>query len=101
MRITRVDVNLYRVPPDRVRVDAIQAMEALELALVEVFSDEGVSGVGFTYTIGKGGRALTTFIQDELVPLALGRTRSTPSASGRSAGGGHTGSAARASLPWV
>ena len=72
MRITRIDVNLYRIPPDRVRIDAIQEFAAMELPVVEVFTDEGLSGAGFTYTIGKGGRAVRRFIEDELVPLTLG-----------------------------
>jgi L-alanine-DL-glutamate epimerase-like enolase superfamily enzyme len=72
MKITGVDVKLYRIPAERVRVDSIQAFEAMEMPFVEVTADEGVSGLGFTYTIGRGGRSVKAFIENDLVPLVLG-----------------------------
>jgi L-alanine-DL-glutamate epimerase-like enolase superfamily enzyme len=72
MKITKVDVTLYRIPPDKVREDSVQSFEALELPFVEVFTDDGISGTGFTYTIGTGGSSVKTFIDDDLVSLVLG-----------------------------
>jgi len=72
MKITRVDVRLYRIPAERVRMDSIQAFEAMEIPFVEVIADEGVSGLGFTYTIGRGGCSVKAFIENDLVPLVLG-----------------------------
>lgn len=72
MKITRIDVKLYRVPADVKRVDAIQTFEALELPIVQVFTDEGETGTGFTYTIGSGLRTVASFIQNDLAPLAIG-----------------------------
>ncbi|MDP3062102.1 MAG: mandelate racemase/muconate lactonizing enzyme family protein [Chloroflexota bacterium] len=72
MKIARVDVALYRIPAEKPRVDAIQSVEAVEMPVVEVTTDSGLTGVGFTYTIGKGGPAVASFIQHDLAPLALG-----------------------------
>jgi len=72
MKITRVDVNLYRVPADRLRVDSIQTFEAMEIPIVDIYTDDGAVGTGFTYTIGTGGRALSTFIEHDLAPMVIG-----------------------------
>ena len=72
MKITRIDVSLYRIPPDKLREDAVQTFEAMEMPFVEVFTDEGVSGTGFTYTIGTGGASVKRFIESDLKPLVIG-----------------------------
>lgn len=59
MKITSVDVNLYRVPADRPRVGSIQAFEAMGIALVDIHTDEGITDTGFTYTIGTCGHSLS------------------------------------------
>jgi len=72
MKITKVAVNLYRIPADRKRVDSIQTFGAMEMPLVDIYTDDGLVGTGFTYTIGNGGRSLKIFIEDDLVPLVIG-----------------------------
>jgi L-alanine-DL-glutamate epimerase-like enolase superfamily enzyme len=72
MKISKVEVRLYRIPPDKIRVDAIQSFEALEMPLVEVFTDTGLSATGFTYTNGYGGRAIEVFIEERLISRLIG-----------------------------
>ena len=61
-RIDRVDVFLVDVPTKFARSDAIQTLVKQETVFVEVFTDDGASGLGFSYTIGTGGRALCALI---------------------------------------
>ena len=72
MKITRIDTALYRFPPDRKIVDAIQQVESMEIIAATLHTDEGVSGLGFTYTIGRGGGATKKLLDDDLAPLLLG-----------------------------
>ena len=72
MRITRIDTALYRFPPDRNMVDAIQQMESMEIIAATLHTDEGISGLGLTYTIGRAGAATKKLLDDDVVPLILG-----------------------------
>ena len=57
MKIHRIDTAYYRFPPHRRIVDAIQEVECLEVIAATIHTDTGAEGFGFTYTIGRGGRA--------------------------------------------
>ena len=70
--IARAEVRLVRVPVDPSRGDAIQQFDALELPIVELSDAAGRRGVGFGYTIGTGGSAITALIADDLLPLVVG-----------------------------
>jgi len=70
--IARAKVRLARVPVDPPRGDAIQEFNALELPIVELVDAAGRRGVGFGYTIGTGGTAISALIADDLLPLVVG-----------------------------
>ena len=72
MKIDRIDTACYRFPPHRRIVDAIQEVECLEVIAATVHTDTGDEGFGFTYTIGRGGRATKVMLDTEVVPLILG-----------------------------
>ena len=72
MKINRIDTAYYRLPPHRRIVDAIQEIECLEVIVATVHTDSGTEGMGFTYTIGRGGRATKMLLDTEVVPLILG-----------------------------
>ncbi len=72
MLITRIDTAFYRFPAHRKIVDAIQEFTHMEVIAATVHTDEGSAGMGFGYTIGRGGRAVKVFLDEELVPLVLG-----------------------------
>ena len=72
MKIDRIDTAYYRFPPHRRIVDAIQEVECLEVIAATVHTDSGDEGFGFTYTIGRGGRATKVMLDTEVVPLVLG-----------------------------
>ncbi|MDA2924143.1 mandelate racemase/muconate lactonizing enzyme family protein [Acidobacteria bacterium AH-259-L09] len=72
MKITKIDTSLYRFPAHRKIVDAIQEFTHMEVIAATVYTDEGTSGMGYSYTIGRGGRATKVLLDSEVVPLILG-----------------------------
>ncbi|MFE4956007.1 mandelate racemase/muconate lactonizing enzyme family protein [Streptomyces sp. NPDC056653] len=72
-RIERIDVQLVDLAPETVRVDAMQSFVKQETVLVTIHTSDGLSGTGYSYTIGTGGRAVVSLIRDHLVPALLGR----------------------------
>ena len=72
--ITAVKVEYYRVPLAEVLADAKHGEHThFELLLCRVSCRNGMEGVGYTYTGGKGGRAIFSLLNDELKPLLIGR----------------------------
>ncbi|MGO4419556.1 mandelate racemase/muconate lactonizing enzyme family protein [Streptomyces sp. MCAF7] len=72
-RIERIDVQLVDLEPAAVRVDAMQSFVKQETVLVTVHTSDGLSGIGYSYTIGTGGQAVVSLVRDHLVPALLGR----------------------------
>ena len=73
MKITGVSLERWRVPPHREIRDAVQQMEAVEVVAATLETDEGVSGSGFTYTIGRGGESVLKLLETEVAPRLIGR----------------------------
>lgn len=71
--IKTVDTSLYRVPNEQTLEDATQSFDTLEIVALTAESDNGHRGLGFTYTIGRGGATVKRFLDDELVPLLEGQ----------------------------
>ncbi|KYH24742.1 D-gluconate dehydratase [Halalkalicoccus paucihalophilus] len=71
--IRTVDTSLYRIPNEQTLEDATQSFDTLEIVALTAESDDGHRGLGFTYTIGRGGAAIKRFLDDELVPLLEGQ----------------------------
>ncbi|MFC7255220.1 mandelate racemase/muconate lactonizing enzyme family protein [Haloplanus litoreus] len=66
--ITSVETGLYGIPNEEALEDATQTFNELELVTAIIETSEGATGIGFTYTIGRGGRATKQFLDDVLVP---------------------------------
>ena len=81
MKIAKIETSLYRVPPKKVRVDSIQQFSAFELILARVCTEDGLEGTGFSYTIGEGGRAVFSLLNDDMAPWLVGQTFETPEAA--------------------
>lgn len=60
------------VPPTK-RVDAIQSFVSQETPLVTIFDSDGVSGTGYSYTIGTGGHSVMALLEKTLAPALIGR----------------------------
>lgn len=76
-RIRDVSVRLFRVPLDEVLSDAKHGDHThFELVTVRIATADGLEGVGYTYTGGRGGRAIAAMIEHDLTPALLGRSAS-------------------------
>lgn len=73
-RILDIDVELFRLPLKEVLSDAMHGDHThFELVVTTVCLEDGTSGVGYTYTGGKGGHAVTAMIEHDLKPYLLGK----------------------------
>jgi L-alanine-DL-glutamate epimerase-like enolase superfamily enzyme len=72
-KITRVEVFQVDLKAKIARSDAIQAFDKQETPMVRVFTDDGASGTGYSYTIGTGGSSVVAMIRDHLAPDLIGR----------------------------
>jgi len=73
-RIEAVETRLFRVPLDEVLVDAKHGSHShFELLTATVRLADGSCGTGYTYTGGRGGRAIRAMIEADLAPFLRGR----------------------------
>jgi L-alanine-DL-glutamate epimerase-like enolase superfamily enzyme len=76
--IARCQAAHYRVPRDvwaggrRVGASRYE-ISHLELVTVDVETEDGVAGFGFTYTVGHGGAAILALLEREILPELAGR----------------------------
>ena len=72
-KIENIQVDQYRIPLPVVLSDSTHGdMSAFELITVRVRDADGAEGVGYTYTVGRGGSAIRALIADDLTPLLMG-----------------------------
>jgi len=77
MKITRLTADHLRVPfgkPTRIALAADRppiGPEAVDLVLVHLETDTGVSGLGFASVVGAGAGAVRSLIDTELSPLVV------------------------------
>jgi len=71
--IRDVEVLQVDLAPKVRRTDAIQAFVTQETPIVRITCDDGVEGVGYTYTIGTGGSSVVALLRDHLAPKLIGR----------------------------
>ena len=72
--LVSVETRLFEVPRDEVLVDARHGDHSqFELITVTVRLADGSEGTGYTYTGGRGGRAIRAMIQHDLAPFVKGR----------------------------
>jgi L-alanine-DL-glutamate epimerase-like enolase superfamily enzyme len=72
-RIERVEVLMVDLKPKVKRVDAIQSFVSQETPIVRVTDIDGVTGTGYSYTIGTGGHSVIELLKRTLVPAIIGR----------------------------
>ncbi|MEM1062208.1 MAG: mandelate racemase/muconate lactonizing enzyme family protein [Planctomycetota bacterium] len=74
MKIESIDTQLYHVPLAEPLVDAIHGEQReFSLVVVKITTDDGLSGMGYTYSVGSvGGTAIARLIRDDLGPILVG-----------------------------
>jgi len=75
-KIDRIEIFQVDLAPKVVRTDAIQSFVKQETPIVRIRCDDGVQGVGYTYTIGTGGSSVVALLRDHLAPKIIGREAS-------------------------
>ncbi len=74
MTIKKVEVGHYSIPLPVVLSDSMHGdMSGFELMTVRVSDVEGREGLGYTYTLGAGARAIHSVMEADMVPFLLGR----------------------------
>ena len=73
MKISKVSAALYQVPVHRAMKDAIRDFSTLDLVFAHVETNDGASGLGFTYSIiPHGGREICSLINNSIDSLVRG-----------------------------
>ncbi|MGH3714870.1 MAG: mandelate racemase/muconate lactonizing enzyme family protein [Micromonosporaceae bacterium] len=72
-RITKASAYLVDIEVETVRTDAVQSFLKQETILVDIESDDGLRGTGYSYTIGTGGRAVLSLLREHLLELLPGQ----------------------------
>ena len=73
-RIRSIKTELFQVPLPEVLSDAMHGDHTFfELVIATVIVENGLEGTGYTYTGGKGGRAIQAMIEYDLAPVLIGR----------------------------
>jgi L-alanine-DL-glutamate epimerase-like enolase superfamily enzyme len=77
MKITAARAGHYRVPREvfwPLPIDSgVHDLATWEFLICEIDTDAGVTGTGFTYTVGYGGSAILAALNDEVIPHLIGR----------------------------
>jgi L-alanine-DL-glutamate epimerase-like enolase superfamily enzyme len=76
-KVVRAEAYLVDLEVPTPRFDAVQSFEKQETPFVEIETDDGFRGLGYSYTIGKGGRAVLSMLRDHLLPRLLGKDSRT------------------------
>jgi L-alanine-DL-glutamate epimerase-like enolase superfamily enzyme len=75
-KIVQVTAYLCDLAVERRRTDAIQSFLKQETIFVDIVTAEGITGTGYSYTIGTGGRAVLQLLNSDLLTLLLGEDSS-------------------------
>ena len=71
--ITHARAYLVDLEVETVRTDAVQSFLKQETIFVEITTDDGLTGTGYSYTIGTGGHAVLSMLREHLLALLIGR----------------------------
>jgi L-alanine-DL-glutamate epimerase-like enolase superfamily enzyme len=72
MKIEEVRTALYRVPLKASWGDQTHSVTHIEILIADMRTDTGITGVGFSYTVGVGGKAAQALIDWYLIPMMSG-----------------------------
>ena len=72
MKIKKIAVGLYKIPLEIALSDSTHGeMPFFELITVRIKDEDGSEGVGYTYSVGVGGRAIYSLVEYDLKPILL------------------------------
>ncbi|MDH2905123.1 MAG: mandelate racemase/muconate lactonizing enzyme family protein [Methanomassiliicoccales archaeon] len=71
MHAKDISASLYRIPSRNVQQNATHVFREYEYITTRIVFDNGIEGVGWTYTQGSGGTAILHLINDYLAPAVI------------------------------
>lgn len=71
-KITRATARLVDIPVEQKRSDAVQSFLSQETLFVDIVTEDGTTGRGYSYTIGMGGSAVLAMLRDVFLPQLVG-----------------------------
>lgn len=71
--ITRAEAWLVDIPVETERTDAVQAFLSQQTPMVQIETDDGLVGIGYSYTIGTGGLAVLSMLKEHFLPQLVGK----------------------------
>jgi L-alanine-DL-glutamate epimerase-like enolase superfamily enzyme len=72
MQIERIETDYYRLPLEAVGDAGHGLLDTEELITLKLYAG-GLEAHGYSYTIGKGGRAVKALIDHDITPAVIGR----------------------------
>lgn len=75
--ITAATARLADIAVEQNRTDAVQSFVKQETVLVDLETADGLTGTGYSYTIGTGGSSVLALLRDHLLPALLGQDART------------------------
>ncbi len=72
-RIDHIELFMLDLVPKVKRTDAIQSFDSQETPILRLTDSDGVTGTGYSYTIGTGGPSIIALLEHTLAPLLPGR----------------------------
>src|SRR5258708_1697966 len=72
-KIIEASAYLVDVEVETERTDAVQAFLKQETIFVELRTDDGATGTGYSYTIGTGGMSVLAMLREHLLPRLYGQ----------------------------
>ena len=72
-KVVKLETHYFKLPLDEVLIDAKHGNHShFELIITQVFDQDGVFGTGYTYTGGRGGKAIYSMLQEDIAPFIQG-----------------------------
>ncbi len=71
-KVVSASAYLVDLEVETPRTDAVQSFVKQETVFVEVATDDGLTGLGYSYTIGTGGHAVLALLRHDLLPRLVG-----------------------------
>ena len=70
-RIVEASAYLIDIEVETLRTDAVQSFVKQETVFVDLVTDDGNTGTGYSYTIGTGGTSVLALLREHLIPRLL------------------------------
>jgi len=72
-KIIKLETYYFKLPLDEILIDAKHGNHShFELIITQVFDQDGEFGTGYTYTGGRGGKAIYSMLQEDIAPFIQG-----------------------------